>query len=158
MEIGAIFLTFAVLILSALFVSKPFLFPTRNHKAEAENAEISSLLAEKDRFLGLIQDLEQDHNLGKITDLDYPEMRADLMLKASKTLRKIEELETVLHLETSRSRAYKPVAEKTIELDDLLAIRRSQKKDRTDGFCPYCGKPITKVDKFCSHCGKKIDK
>jgi len=158
MEIGAIFLTLAVLLLAVLFISKPFLFPVKEHKAGSENARISALLADKDRYLGLIQELEQDHSLGRITDEDYPAMRSDLILKASNTLRKIEELDSETPHQTNQAPFTRTVTEQRIELDDLLAKRRAQKKDRTDGFCPHCGKPVIKSDKFCSHCGKKIEK
>jgi len=158
MELGAIFLSLAVLLLAALFISQPFLFPAKEHKASAENAQISALLADKDRYLGLIQELEQDHSLGRITDEDYPAMRSDLMLKASNTLRKIEELENIISHQTFQTPLPRTAVKQNIDLDDLLAMRRSQKKDRTDGFCPHCGKPVVKSDKFCSHCGKKIEK
>lgn len=153
MEIGAILLTLAVFVAAALFVSKPFLFPERKHDLTAENTAISGLLAEKDRYLGLIQELEQDHALGKITDVDYPAMRADLMQKASKALRKIDELKAVAA--SSVPAAAKP---SLADIDDLLAKRRAQKVGRTDGFCPHCGKPVTRSDKFCPSCGKTIAK
>lgn len=153
MEIGAILLTLAVFFGAGLFVSKPFLFPEKKHNVDAENTEISSLLAEKDRFLGLIQELEQDHTLGKITDEDFPSMRADLMQKASKVLRKIDDRKS-----SSISIAAPAVKDQTTDIEDLLAKRRAQKIGRSDGFCPHCGKAIVKADKFCPSCGKNIAK
>lgn len=153
MEIGAILLTLAVLVAAAIFVSKPFLFPEKKYDSNAENTVISGLLAEKDRFLGLIQELEQDHTLGKITDEDYPSMRADLMQKASRALRKIDELKAAAPVATHTA-----TKNTKVDLDDLLAKRRAQKVGRTDGFCPHCGKAVTKADKFCPSCGKNIAK
>lgn len=157
MEIGAILLTIAVLLMSALFVSKPYLFPEKQHDVEAENTEISSLLAEKDRYLGMVQILEQDHDLGKISDEDYTEMRADLLKKASTVLRKIDEIETTLNASALSTKAVKKAADPTLDIEDLISQRRSLKKDRADGFCPHCGKAIVITDKFCPSCGKKVD-
>lgn len=157
MEIGAILLTIAVLLMSALFVSKPYLFPEKAHDVEADNTEISSLLAEKDRYLGMIQILEQDHDLNKISDEDYSQMRADLLKKASTALRKIDELENILQATTTSTKATKKVTAANVDIEDLISQRRAMKKDRADGFCPHCGKAIVKTDKFCPSCGKKVD-
>ena len=39
------------------------------------------------------------------------------------------------------------------ELEALVAARRKARQEKAGGFCPKCGKPVTKTDQFCSRCG-----
>ena len=42
------------------------------------------------------------------------------------------------------------------DLEELVAARRTARKDRSAGFCPKCGKPVLRSDRFCPACGKSI--
>jgi rubrerythrin len=42
------------------------------------------------------------------------------------------------------------------DLEEMLAARRSARKEKAAGFCPNCGKPVMKSDKFCPSCGKTL--
>jgi hypothetical protein len=39
------------------------------------------------------------------------------------------------------------------EIESRVAARRSERKDKSGGFCPNCGKPVLSSDRFCPHCG-----
>jgi hypothetical protein len=41
-------------------------------------------------------------------------------------------------------------------LEDLIATRKRERKESTAGFCPKCGRPVSKSDKFCSRCGSVL--
>ena len=93
MDIGAIFLLFSVCLLTGLFVARPFLERRRVSIVSANDQEISALLAERDRLIMALQELDFDHTLGKIPSQDYPAMRANLLQRATDVLRKLDALQ-----------------------------------------------------------------
>ncbi len=171
MELGAIFLILAVVILVGLFVARPFMESRRIGVVSAEEHELSSLLAERDRMITALQELDFDHTLGKIPSEDYPTMRAQLLQHAASALRRLDELqpqkasapadaESRVEAAIAARRAdaaIQPTAEKAVsddEIEELIAARRSVRKEKSGGFCPNCGKPVLRSDRFCPHCGK----
>jgi hypothetical protein len=93
--ISSIFLILAVALLVALFVARPFLRPASANAAEYGMAERreherSSLMAERDRVLTALQDLDFDYALGKVPEEDYPEMRGLLLHHGADVLRRLD--------------------------------------------------------------------
>ncbi len=171
MELGAIFLILAVVILVGLFVARPFMEARRIGVVSAEEHELSSLMAERDRMITALQELDFDHTLGKIPAEDYPTMRAQLLQHAASSLRRLDELqpqkasasadaESRVEAAIASRRAdaaIQPNVEKAAsddEIEELIAARRSARKEKSGGFCPNCGKPVLRSDRFCPHCGK----
>ena len=173
MDIGAIFLLLAVCLLAALFVARPFMDRRRTMTVSVEEQEISSLMAERDRLITALQELDFDHALGKIPSEDYPTMRADLLQHASDVLRRLDAFQlqgsTMADAESRveaviaarRADAAVQKSEKRElsddDLEDLVASRRAARKEKSGGFCPKCGKPVLRTDRFCPHCGKSIN-
>src|SRR5512133_3189416 len=93
MDLGAIFLLFAVCVFVVLFVARPFLEHRRTTVVSAEEHELSSLMAERDRLITALQELDFDHALGKIPSEDYPAMRSGLLQRASDVLRHLDALQ-----------------------------------------------------------------
>ena len=172
MDIGAIFLLVSVCILTGLFVARPFMQRRRVLGNAGNNQELSALLAERDRLIGALQDLDFDHTLGKIPGEDYPGMRASLLKRAADILRQLDLLQPqTLESDDAESRVEAVIAERRADaavepakkreitdddLEELLAARRAVRKEKSSGFCPNCGKPIMRSDRFCSACGKSI--
>lgn len=171
MEPGAIFLILAVLLLVGLFISRPFLENRRVQAVSAQEHEISHLLAERDSLITALQELDFDHVLGKIPAEDYPNMRAALLAHAADVLRRIDELQPPqTSLADAESRVKAAIAARRADasaklpvsapsdddLEDLIAARRAQRKEKSGGFCPNCGKPVLRSDRFCPSCGKAI--
>jgi rubrerythrin len=178
MELGAILLILALSALVALFVAQPFLERRASFKmVSAEEHNSSWLMAERDRLIGALQELDFDHTLGKIPAEDYPVMRAQLLTQAADVLRKLDELTPP----GEKSTKQKALAEERVEaevaarredaaisakkaasvgddddIEELLAARRAARKEKTAGFCSKCGKPLMKSDKFCPSCGNPI--
>jgi hypothetical protein len=100
MDIGSLLLILALLILVGLFVSRP-LFDQKEYapgRAMADSSdpadhERSSLLAERDRLLNALQELDFDHALGKIPEEDYPAQRARLVQQGAAVLRRLDEIQ-----------------------------------------------------------------
>lgn len=172
MDIGAIFLLLAVCVLVGLFVARPFWERRRIVSPGAGDQELSTSLAERDRLIGALQELDFDFTLGKIPAHDYPVMRADLLRHASDVLRRIDELqpgasarpdaESRVEAAIAARRADAAVQKKQVqeisddEIEDLVAARRASRKEKSAGFCPKCGKPVLRSDRFCPACGKSI--
>lgn len=93
MDIGSIFLILAVLLLVAWYVARPFI-EGKSSLVTKESQELSHLLAEQDRVLTALQELEFDFQLGKIPAEDYPAQRELMLHHGAETLRQIDVLQS----------------------------------------------------------------
>lgn len=169
MDLGAIFLLISVAVLTGLFIARPFIERRRISSVSASNQELSSLLAERDRLIGALQELDFDHTLGKIPASDYPAMRVSLLQHASDILRQLDvmqpqagtssdaesRVEAVIAARRADA-AVQKVETSEDDLEELIAARRIARKEKSSGFCPQCGKPVLRSDRFCPSCGKSI--
>jgi hypothetical protein len=186
MDLGSLFIILSLLIGVGIFVSQPFFDKEKSELisySDPREHEISELMAERDRVLNAIQELDFDFTLGKIPADDYPDQRALLMTHGAQVLRSLDQLqgssiseitgETLERQESGvagqQMSASLPVPPQGVianssheklsyddELENILANRRREREGRSAGFCPQCGKPIQKVDQFCPKCGVKL--
>lgn len=131
MDIGSIFLILALLVGVILFITRP-LFDGQSYRSSAQGASIpdfgmtsaeherSALLAERDRVLNALQELDFDYALGKIPEEDYPQQRKRLLAYGTEVLRKLDELDG--KLPTSQAQELEEIEEKRIEA--VVAARR----------------------------------
>src|SRR5512135_920573 len=91
MDLAAIFLLLLVFAFIVLFVSRP-LFVRERRLSAGESPELSALLAERERLLIALQELDSDQALGKIPAEDYPIQRTELLQKGADILRRIDAL------------------------------------------------------------------
>jgi hypothetical protein len=170
MELGAIFLLLALVLLVGLFVSRPFMERRRMVVVSAEEHELSSLMAERDRLILALQELDFDHTLGKIPSEDYPNMRAELLRRAADVLRSLDtfalpsnaqpsdaesRVEAAIAARRADAAQNSPAQARTDDdLESLIASRRAARTEKSGGFCPNCGKPVLRSDRFCPSCGK----
>lgn len=168
MQITAIFFTLAILILVAIYLYAPFM-ERRARRVTEQEQELSTLMAERDRVINSLQELDFDFKLGKIPEEDYPVQRAGLLQKGAEILKKIDSLapqpasaqdtEARLERAIAARRADASLARVEVTDDDLEAMissRRKGRKDKSAGFCPRCGKPVLVTDRFCPSCGKSL--
>ena len=175
MELTAIFFSLAVLILVGMYLYAPFM-ERRARRVTEEEHELSALMAERDRVVNSLQELDFDFKLGKVPEEDYPTQRASLLQKGADILRKIDTLtlaspngrgaedegddtEARLEKAIAARRADAANAQPEVSDDDLEALISSRRKGRPNksaGFCPRCGKPVMVTDRFCPSCGKSL--
>ncbi|HXF84335.1 MAG TPA: zinc ribbon domain-containing protein [Anaerolineales bacterium] len=161
MEISAILLTLGVALLVGFYLYAPFL-ERQLRLVTREEHELSILLAERDRVLSALQELDFDFQLGKIPEEDYPTQRANLLQKGAEILKKLDELTpqvAQINAETHLKRGSASTKKRELsddEIESLIAARRKQHKTKSAGFCPKCGKPILTSDRFCPSCGKPL--
>ena len=185
MEIGSIFLILALLLVVGLFVSRPF-FDHKNERlisaTDQVDHERSALLAERDRVLTALWELDFDFTLGKIPEEDYPSQRSALLHHGANLLRQIDALQPEVEAGDAEARLEAAIAARRMALgsatagangnagfvapaarppaqDDefevMLANRRRVRQEKASGFCPQCGQPVQKSDRFCPKCGVK---
>jgi hypothetical protein len=98
--IGSLFLILALTVLVGLYIARPFLQPHLVGSADARSAEEhtehlrSNLLAERDRVLETLYDLDFDNAMGKIPSEDYPVQRAALLKTGAEILRRLDEMDS----------------------------------------------------------------
>jgi rubrerythrin len=168
MDIGSIFLILAVLIPVVIFIARP-LMERKSTAVTVEEHDYSALLAERDRVLTALQELEFDHNLGKIPEEEYPTQRASLMRYGAEILRQIDEYEGLpdekteddpLEAAIASRKAATAVIDPDDELEAMIAARRREQKSngqsKTGGFCPQCGNCVQESDQFCPKCGEAL--
>ena len=188
MDIGSLLLILALLIVVGWFIVRP-LFERQativNALPDQQDHAYSALLAERDRILNALQELDFDHALGKIPEDDYPAQRAILVQQGAQVLRQLDEfnqqpdsqdqearLETAIAARRADAgwpvstgtdgRAAVPsgdiplVAEADDDVEAILAVRRRERQGKSGGFCPNCGRSIQKSDRFCPKCGQNL--
>lgn len=168
MELTAIFFSLAVLILVGMYLYAPFM-EHRARNVTAEEHDLSALMAERDRVINSLQELDFDFKLGKVPEEDYPAQRASLLQKGAEVLKQIDALapqltsaqdtEARLEKAIAARRADAAVATAEVSDDDLevmIAARRKGRREKSAGFCPRCGKPVMVTDRFCPACGKSL--
>jgi hypothetical protein len=181
MDIGSILFLLALLILIGLFIARPLFdrdAPSNAHEDDQTEHEVSTLLAEQDRVLNALQELDFDHALGKIPEDEYPAQRSLLLQRGADVLRQLDEYGAVTPNNDLDERVEAAIAERravsnqvvgvgvaggtqvAIEADDeveiQLAARRRSRQDKSAGFCPQCGRPVQSSDSFCPSCGKPL--
>lgn len=186
MDLGSFLLILALLILVGLVVSRPFYerkLLARPATSTPDDHEYSALMAERDRLLGALQELDFDYALGKIPEEDYPAQRAQLLQRGAEILRSLDRmqpeavgedaearLEAAIAVrradagsavpgnqsEHARSRALAADASPDDAIEVMLANRRRARQAKAAGFCPQCGGPVQKSDHFCPRCGSKV--
>lgn len=175
MELGAFFLVLAVALAVIFYVAQPFL-ARRARSLTAQAHDLSALLAERDRVINALQELDFDFTLRKIPEEDYPVQRSELLTRGAEVLKKLDGLQPSANGKgfagegAAADRIEAAVAARRADLaspgaavrddDDveaLIASRRKTRKEKSGGFCPRCGKPVLVSDRFCPSCGKSIN-
>lgn len=174
MDIGSIMLIASSGVLVGILLIRPFFARdngnSRKHiRTAIQNGdhEYSSLLAEKERILTALRELDFDNQLGKIPPEEYTSQRSELLHLGAAVIKKLDHMqgtgtagqriETPVNNHREDTRRVSTLSrEENDELEDLIALHRNSHKDKAAGFCPKCGKPVHKTDQFCPRCGAAI--
>jgi NADH pyrophosphatase NudC (nudix superfamily) len=168
MQLTAIFFSLAILILVGIYLYAPFM-ERRARRVTEEEHELSTLMAERDRVINSLQELDFDFKLGKIPEEDYPAQRTSLLQKGADLLRRIDSIAPQLvSAQDADVRLEKAIAARRADasvakvepsdddLESMIQARRKGRKEKSSGFCPKCGKPVMVSDRFCPSCGKSL--
>lgn len=172
MDIGSILLILALALAVVLFVSQPFLKqPVKEgvapKSALATNERTrSALLAERDRVLDALQELDFDQALGKIPGEDFSLQRGSLTARGAEVLRELDRLGAHAEPRPAGDRLEADISARRgageagmgvgDSIEDQIAARRRAREEKSVGFCPKCGRPLQKSDRFCPKCGTAL--
>ena len=176
MDLGSIFLILGLLVLVGMFIARPFVV-RKVAGISQEDHEYSGLLAERDRILNALQELDFDFALGKIPEGDYPPQRAELLQHGAQVLRNLDAFRPEASHADIEARLEAAIAARRADaspvqpapngsgrawqhspddaLEAIIASRRRERSEKAGGFCPKCGRPVQKSDQFCPRCGAK---
>lgn len=165
MQPVSIFLALGIAVFVARYLYAPLL-ERRARRVTAEEYELSTLLAERERTLSALQELDFDYKLGKVPEEDYPTQRASLLQKGAAILKRLDELTPqaghsskdadIERAIASRRRKISASSLTDDDIESLVVNRRKKRITKTAGFCPKCGKAVLESDKFCPSCGKLL--
>ena len=147
----------------------------RARRVTQEEQELSTLMAERDRVINSLQELDFDFNLGKIPSEDYPAQRTALLQKGADVLRRLDEMTIAAHPSNGNGRgnseedriekavaarradaSAEPAEVTDDDIGSMIATRRKARTNKSAGFCPKCGKSVLVSDRFCPSCGKSL--
>lgn len=141
----------ALLIIGVVaFVAYPLLQSTRARVVELEGASdmvLEGLVSQRDAMYAAIKDLENDHALGKLSDVDYRSLRAKYEAKAVAILQELD------HVIGAKPRARPARDDEAIERE-IARLRRA--KTNSALKCPQCGAVQSPDDVFCARCGASL--
>ena len=129
MDIGSIFLIFALLILVVLYISRPII-EGKAVLVSVEEHDLSMLLAERDRVINAINELEFDNQLGKVPEGDFPARSTALKHYGAKILQQLDEISPeygaglILDVDTPQPKDVKKLPHLDDDLEIMIAARR----------------------------------
>ncbi len=138
-----------IVVIAALYTLRP-LFRASEGNLDIDllaETELDRLLDRKNVVYKNLRDLEFEHKMGRLTDLDFQQLASGYKGEASSILQRLDQLHASEDLD------------ERIEKD--IAARKSKqtgsgKKERVPGRCPSCGSEIVSGKKFCADCGQRL--
>jgi hypothetical protein len=151
MTASALIIVLFIFILTGLIVLRPF-FDKDYGKQKASSGVYDSLLAEQERLLSAIEELDLDLELKKISSTEHELDRQNLLTQAADVLR---ELDKYSKPKKSKVKSDKTVSSTDDDLERMIEKRRKQIQAQRTEICSNCGEKIEPGDQFCSQCGSK---
>jgi hypothetical protein len=122
MALGSIFLLLALLLVVALFVARP-LIAAEEHADDQLDEEASHWIAERERALDALAELDVDWQLGKVPEEIYAPQRQQLVAAGAEALRKLDSMSVQL----KETPASQEGGVSDAQLEQLIAARRNKK-------------------------------
>ena len=151
MDIGSILVALGVLAVVTAYLARPLV--ERRDPSDSEGShQVSVLLAERDRVLSALQDLDMDHSMGKVSDDHYTRQRRELVQEGAQILRRLDE---------QHGQSGEPAADSMSSLAaeieaEVEALRQTSPNQDERSFCPACGQRIQEADRYCPRCGEPL--
>jgi hypothetical protein len=174
MDIGSILLLVALIVVVGAYIASPLRVRHGRKALSQVDIELSQLLAERERILDALAELDFDNEMEKVPDELYPVQREALLKRGAAVLRLLDErvggngsdeVSDPDHAERLE-RAARIRAMDDDPLEALIAARRAKQgpisatpaadSKQTAKFCSNCGDAIQPGDQFCPSCGQKL--
>lgn len=117
MPLSSFFLLLALLVLVALFVARPLFAPEQDSD---DQVEVSPWIAERERVLDALAELDADWQMGKVPTEIYSSQRQQLLAKGALALKQLEGL-------GAKSKKA-PIRLDDAKLEKMIAARKAKRK------------------------------
>lgn len=155
MDIGSILAILALAIFAFTFITRP-LFEKKGFKETYHGRQLSNLLAERERILTILQELDMDYTMGKIDERDYADQRSALVRRGATILKNIDLQREAHDLRGESGEAVSAAEQLESLVEAAIAQKRTPKSEVLSNYCGQCGNALYAGDKFCSRCGAPI--
>lgn len=149
MDIGAILIGLAILVLAVPYVAGPFRDQKKRKNKRGKVAEKKTgsedLKQQEEIALKKLRDLDFDYQTGKVSEEDYHPLRNQLVADAAQLIEAVKQEEARLEEQLHARWQAKAQKEKCPACGGVLTPE--------DRFCPTCGQPVITN---CQNCGKTI--
>jgi len=135
MDIGAIFVGLALLLLTIPFVINPFQRKQGLAHSATTNKD-ANLKEERRMVLSALRDLEFDYQTGKVSQEDHTHLKNLLLAKAAQLMIADEKADEAL--------------------ENLIQKHRLSRRSSPSN-CSGCQHPINPTDRFCPACGMPLE-
>lgn len=153
MDIGSILVILAILIIVVAYIARP-LVENRGFAVTDADRRYSTLQAQRDQVLTILQELDMDHSMGKVPQEEYAAQRAVLVARGASVLKEIDQLRgpgKAIRLTNGSKDAATSQLEAQIE--EAVSQIRTEQNGFDANFCSNCGNALEGGDRFCPHCG-----
>jgi len=151
MAFSSFLIVLGIFVIAGIIIVRPFLVE-QNISTPVVPKKYDSLLAERERLLSSIEDLDLEHDLQKISSQEHSRNRDILLSQAAQVLVQLDKLEKKI---PKNMRVSSPV-ENEDDLEAMIDTRRRELKGDKSRFCSHCGKAVKPEDQFCGKCGEKL--
>jgi len=152
MDIGSILVTLALVLLAAVFISRP-LIEGRGTALTEEDRQLSASKAELEKVLASLQEMDMDYAMQKISSEDHQAGRLPLVSRGAGLMKEIDQLEG-----RGASADHPAATESEAEIEAEVARLRGRGEASLGRFCWHCGKAVQAGDRFCVRCGSLLQR
>ena len=108
-----------------------------------------TLVAERERLLHSIEELDLEFELKKISSKEHTRNRDILLTEAVKVLKELDNLPK----SSAKKRKKAASVQAGDDLEKMISDRRNQLNNDISSKCSHCGENVDKGAQFCSQCG-----
>jgi hypothetical protein len=151
MTMTSLFIVLLIFILSGIFIMRPF-FVKSDFSGRSSSSIHDSLIAERERLLSAIEELDLELELTKISAEEHSRNRDLLLAEAAEVIKKLDKKK-----KTGKKKKHTPALEESVDdLEKMITARRKEIQKEKTRSCPACGEGIKQGDQFCSNCGESL--
>jgi len=156
MDAFALVVGLALFAAASLFVTKPF--RSRQPATNRPQADAADPKQARAAALSALRSLDFDFQTGKVSEDDYPALRAQLVAEAAKNIDAVsgddERIEAMIRARRAVVGKPCPKCGKKIAGDGRYCPECGAELAPA---CPSCGKAVKAGDLFCRSCGSKLE-
>jgi len=130
----------------ALFVAAPLTEGFLRRKRSA-NLELARIEHERELALQGLRELEFDHEMGKLDEADYHNLKSGLESRALEAMRALERL----------AQEHRLAVVRLAPTRDVSSSNPTAGGGRPLNFCPQCGTRVAAGYRYCGGCGNSLE-